>query len=557
MMSLNLKKSGFAAAVLLGLIVIGYANSLHNAFMLDDYIILFGEKGVSNKNIISLFAAHQGNFYRPVGHLYMMLLYALFENNVLPYHVANLFLFFIVVFLFYYLIEKISGHQDLALLTSALYAVHPINSMLINYVTATVITTFVLMNELCILSFWLFLERRQKIFYVVSVLFFILALLSHEMSLAMPLYLAGMLYFLKRAPLKRIVFLILPFFLLAVVYACLRMKFFSFSRVILGTDKAIEVGGSFIPSIATLIAWYVTKLVWPFKFLFLWTGTLVKTQLLLKTFLFIIAVGGFLYVVLLRWRAGLKAFLLWIFGAGFIPVAFSSFTYLPFLGPIIEPHWFYFSSIGFFALAAYLFLSWKEKLGLRIWMTVIASLIVLNIFLLRENNKLWKDQKTYCEYWLKLNPRRNLTPYYGLGKAYMNKKDYAKAAYYFQKGIDEVNYSNIFVLSDLGYCYLALGNETSAQKMLEAALNEDINYSYTYHYIGLLALEKNNPSGVVQAFSKAVQLYPKLFGSLGELALTNEVPGMTDQVWDLYRQIITHEKSEAKRLIYDPIQSRQ
>ena len=46
--------------------------------------------------------------------------------------------------------------------------------------------------------------------------------------------------------------------------------------------------------------------------------------------------------------------LVWIL-IGFVPVYLAAFR-VPDVGALIEPHWFIFSSIGFFILAAYCFL---------------------------------------------------------------------------------------------------------------------------------------------------------------------------------------------------------
>ena len=46
-----------------------YSNSLHNDFMVDDHIVLFGETGVQQRPFLALFSGSVIGFYRPVGHI--------------------------------------------------------------------------------------------------------------------------------------------------------------------------------------------------------------------------------------------------------------------------------------------------------------------------------------------------------------------------------------------------------------------------------------------------------------------------------------------------------
>lgn len=117
------------------------------------------------------------------------------------------------------IIFKISGDRKLALGTATLFCVHPINAMLVNDVTVTVISTFVILLQISFLLFCNYLNERKKIYVVGSLLCFVLALLSHEMSLFFPVYLLCLLIFLKRHEINRHIGLIcLPYVLIAVAY---------------------------------------------------------------------------------------------------------------------------------------------------------------------------------------------------------------------------------------------------------------------------------------------------------------------------------------------------
>jgi len=71
----------------------------------------------------------------------------------LGYHLLNLALFGVIVVLFFELIGRWTNNTSIAFWASLLYAVHPINSMLVNYITASVISTHVIALQLSFLFY--------------------------------------------------------------------------------------------------------------------------------------------------------------------------------------------------------------------------------------------------------------------------------------------------------------------------------------------------------------------------------------------------------------------
>lgn len=401
--------------------------------MLDDHVILFGEQGVSNKSLVKLFTEPQHLFYRPVGHLFLMASYDVFGHCEAAYHWANLLLFSGVGILFFYITYSLFQNTALAWLTALLYCVHPINSMLVNYVTVTVITTFVLTVQASFLLFIKYLDHDNKALYYGSILFFVLSLFSHEASLVYPLYLVGVLYFLRQASLKRIVGLCWPYAFLSVLYFLFRLEFFSLKAIVTAVAKVSPLFSVYISSVSNLIGWYFSKLIFPKGILFLWTGQWDEKGLLLavpKFFAVLLVVGWLIF----RYWKDRKAFALAVFVIGFIPAFWATYAHFPFTDPFIEPHWFYFSSFGFFLLLADGILSLKGKINGKVWGVILLVVFGWNLFFLRQNNVQWKSQESYCRYWISLN-QGNMTPFYGLGKALLAKGDYPAALELFEKGM--------------------------------------------------------------------------------------------------------------------------
>ena len=170
------------------------------------------------------------------------------------------------------------------------------------------------------------------------------------------------------------------------------------------------------------------------------------------------------------------------------------------------------------------------------WKCFTGVIVSALLFLLRTENTHWRNQETYCRYWLKLNPW-NLTPFYGLGKIHMNRDEYAKAVYYFQGGINRLGYNTVFILADLGYCYHVLGQEQNAYKFLNAAIDEDSSYSLTYHYLGILFLDHRMGRQAFVAFEQASRLYPRLFRSQDNMMKSKDVKGFSERILKVYEQL--------------------
>lgn len=495
--------------VILGVCLMAYATSLNNQFMLDDHVVLFGENGVENKTIVSLFNARQHLFYRPVGHLFLMLSHRLFGETAFGYHQANLLLFSIIAYLFFRITEILFQDRKLSLLVALLFCLHPIHSMLVNYVTASVISTFLITMQLGFIFFLKYIESHKRSSYVPSLLFFSLALLSHEMSMMFPLYLAAALFFIYKFPVKKVIFLVFPFVALVVVYFIFRLQFFSLQAPMKRSFMLMfGVPGIYSASMANLFSWYFSKLVWPTNILFLWTDIKFPINDYWGMLQIVLVTVIIIYLLFWRIKKELVAFGVSIFFLGLLPVFWSSFAYYPFAEPMIEPHWFYFSSYGFFLLLAYAFIRIKKFIGSRaVWVVPLVVLVVY-FLLLQRHNTVWKDQETYCRYWLKNNDR-NMTPFYGMGKSLLDKGAYQKALEYFKKGMDVAPKSTTYIYADIGYAYFLAGDYTRAQQFFVTALKKNWRYSVTHYYLGLMFLKQNQCDQAYKAFLEAKRLYPR------------------------------------------------
>jgi hypothetical protein len=397
--------------------LMGYGNSLHNHFMLDDYVVLLGERGVEHMSVSSLLTSHTHIYYRPVGHLIMLLSYHLFQTNPLGYHLVNLMLFIGIVYLFYMITKHLFRNQTLSVLTALLIAVHPIHAMLVNYITASVLSTYVLTLQFSFLFYVLYdTQRERKGWYFLSLLFFVASLFSHEMSLMMPFYVACTAYFLWKRSVQTLFQDCTPYVILAVGYLIFRYQFSAvFGYMMQGVSLAFPAFPVYIYAVMNLIGWYIGKLFVPIQILFLWNVQTDRSYFALEPLKFLFIILVLAYLIFYRWRRGIKPFALSIFVGGFLPCFWASYAYFPHTEPLIEPHWFYFSAYGFFLLIAHGIWCLKNVSRPWVWTMCLTILLTVNLSLLRSQNTLWKDQETYCRYWISLN-QNNPAPYEALAQ---------------------------------------------------------------------------------------------------------------------------------------------
>jgi len=131
-----------------GLLV--FFNSLNNKFLIDDFAFLHNPVWSSMKYIPSQWNPYREQsvgvvdahgmqvYYRPLTHILYDICYPTFKNNFWKYHLLNLILFVLASSLIYLLIEKLTGNYNLAFLTGFFYLIHPINGIVVNYVSASV-----------------------------------------------------------------------------------------------------------------------------------------------------------------------------------------------------------------------------------------------------------------------------------------------------------------------------------------------------------------------------------------------------------------------------------
>lgn len=185
--------------VLLGLILLNlaiFALNLNDFFLSDDFDWLYLTK-TSDQPLCQYFASNYfgeqgaGGSYRPMFNVIFSLNYSLFGLNPLGYHLFSLLFHIGVCFLVYLLARRLfdqSENKDkIAILAAIFFSILPNHSEAVIWAAAVgdPFATF-----FYLLAFYLYIVFRQKLSFaalLVSVLSFVIALLTKEVAITLPL----------------------------------------------------------------------------------------------------------------------------------------------------------------------------------------------------------------------------------------------------------------------------------------------------------------------------------------------------------------------------------
>lgn len=166
-----------------------YTPMLGNFFVGDDFTWFrwVAESGNSLQTIFHYFTQADGFFYRPGTKLYFLLMYSVFWLNPVIYHVVSLTLHSIVTILVFLLAKKILRNFNLSVLAAFVFIALSSYHEAIFWISSVGHLFSVLFVLLSLLLFILWDERKNIIYFIVSLVSIASSLLFHELGVVAPL----------------------------------------------------------------------------------------------------------------------------------------------------------------------------------------------------------------------------------------------------------------------------------------------------------------------------------------------------------------------------------
>ena len=159
------------------------------SFSSDDYPHLL--KNVVFDDLIgalTVFSEFDGREYRPMVRLSVWLNYQITQDAT-AFHYTNLFLHLGSVISLYFLLALLLENRRYAFFSSLLFALHPIHTTNVFFIHGRTDLVFGFFYLISLLLFFVYRKHgKDRKYYILSLLFFILGLLSKEMTISLPFF---------------------------------------------------------------------------------------------------------------------------------------------------------------------------------------------------------------------------------------------------------------------------------------------------------------------------------------------------------------------------------
>jgi tetratricopeptide (TPR) repeat protein len=502
--------------VLLGLVI--YFNSFQNKmFWDDDDIILknqftqnlkyfpkyFSENLIAGANLTS-------NYWRPLVLITFALEWQLWQNWEVGYHLVNTLFHIANAILTFFLILLLFKNQIIALFSSLIFLVHPLQTEAVTYVSGLadpLATFFILLGLISYIKFRFSPKSlNQKIYYLLSLLSFIFALLSKEIAIIMPALVVLVDFFLPpktksfREKIKNLLKTIAPFLLIIIIYALLRIFVLNFKNTSYFQNEISPA-----PNI-------LTKFLTFFKILTIYFGLFfapfnLHMERKIETFNYLspsLIIGIVIFLLLITLLFYFRKITPLVFGIiwFFIGLTRASGLIIPLNGFLYE-HWLYISQIGIalILISLGIIISKDKKYLQGILIAIFIAFIIFLSFLTIKRNEGWKDPITFYTQTLK----------------------YAPFSYR--------------VINNLGMAYADQGNLEEATKYYKKAISLDPQNPVAYHNLGNVYLKKGELNLAIDSFQKAISLDPKFIFSYSPLINIYYMQGKNKESQELLKNI--------------------
>ncbi|MFA5355848.1 MAG: tetratricopeptide repeat protein [Candidatus Omnitrophota bacterium] len=449
-----------SAIIILGLAA--YANSLQGGFVWDDYGLVVQDSYIKSwSNIGKVFTESFGsgggavsNFYRPLQALIHMIDYSLFGLNPWGYRLTSITAHILAALAAYWFISILSGSSIIAFIAGLLFLLHPIQTESVCFISGVSDPLSLLF---ILLSLRFYISNNAKTYFL-SPAFFILALLSKENAVMLPLLVLALHYAFSRRMEKKKA---LPIFFIVSVYILFRVRVSEdfISSVIIQGSTLERIPGFFIAT-----AEYSRLLIFPYG-LHLDYGNRLFSFSDPRAISGAVILSALVLIVLLAGKKKpLVSFSLLWFMIMLIPVS----NIYPVNESFMMEHWLYAPSLGLFLLFASLLCRPCGRkyttFSLRVFLALI---IAAYIFLTFRQSRYWENQEVLYKRGISYSPDSYIL-HNQLGLEYFNSGDNEKAEVSFKESI-RVNPAASGAYINLANVYRVTGREGEAKLLYAKA----------------------------------------------------------------------------------------
>jgi len=501
----------YALLLLLIISFLTYNNLLFAGFLdYDDIGNLVQNLSITDFSITSIktiFTTSVYYSYNPITFLSYALEYQLFGMSSAGFHFTNILLHLLNIFLVFRFVSLLVKDKGIALVSAALFALHPMHADVVGWISAR---SYLLGTLFFLLSLIYYIQyhnsspkKNAKI--ILSLLFFAFACLSKSQAITLaPVILLINWLFKSKYDLRQII-IVSIFFCISITTGLLTIYF----RTDIGKTEIIPEY-SFIDKVFVIsfsIVKYIYKVIYPSGLTAIESFPAKSANGSLPLMAYISPVL-ILITLICMWIFRKKGPII-IFGLlfFFLNVLVTQISFLE--DGFCANRYFYLSSIGIYlALAVLCIWIYKKAASHKYWL--ITGGLILLIFLAgitysRSGN--WKNTFSLSSSIIENSP--DVTMAYNMrGVWHYTHHEYERSIQDFNKAISIFpSYSSAYY--NRGLSLVAMQNFTSALKDYDRAIELNQNFVSAYNARGVLMLDviKDYPRAL-DDFNKAVSLDP-------------------------------------------------
>lgn len=482
-----------------------FFSTLKNSFLIyDDPESVTDNILITSLNIrhIKLFFTTPLLFmYTPLTYVSLALDFKMGGLNPMVFHFSNLLLHLFNIILVFIFIKNLSNKSEIALITAALFAIHPLNADTVSWISTRSNLLFALFFLASLIYYLSYLKNNLKLkFYFISMFFFLLSLLSKSSAIALPFILVMMDYFHQRKINLKNLAEKIPFFFIAFVFGLLTLYFRSDASKTETPFNYSLIEKFFI--FCYSIIFYLLKLVSPIHLSAVYSYPQKLNGMLPFEFYFAPLILILLIILIVRLKKNQKE-LLFGFLFFFISIAVSLVGFLE--DGFHANRYAYISYIGLFFIIGNCYHWFAEKN--KVFISILVLILIIYCVLTRERVYIWKDSITLFNDVIKKQPA-NAFAFNSRGIAKYEKHDYASALGDYSHAISlNPIYAGAFYNRAIAFYQVQDFSKSMNDYSKAIELNPFSAKSYAGR--GIIKMDVlNDLEGAIRDYNKAISIHP-------------------------------------------------
>lgn len=486
-----------------------YVKALSNGLtgLDDDFYIINNPviRDFSFNGVKAVFTAFVAGNYHPLTMLVYLCIYKFFGLDPMPYHLLNVVLHLLNVFLVFKLADRLSGKKVTALVVAILFAVHPMHVESVAWVSELKDVLYALFYLLSLLQYLRYLEHGFRVKdYIGVLLLFIASLLSKSAAVTLPVLLVAIDFYKGRKINAKVFLEKTPFLLLSVLFGILAIisqrqgGAYNGLMISYGPDNSFFL---FTSGLAFYFIWFVAPVS---LCIFHYFPVLTAGFLPWAYYMSLPVVLAIAWLVVRR-NAYRKEVL---FGVSFFLIAISVMLQVVSVGSALTAERYtYIAYIGLFYIAGQFIANTVEKNQHK---NIVVGIFCAFVFVFSvqtwDRIDVWKDDHTlfndliqknpdfYYGYWLRGNVDKRE------GNLQAAFADYSKAI--------ELNPQFEDSYYNRGIIYNAMGNIKAAIQDYNKSIQLNPKQADSYNNRGWAYYRSGDTNSAMQDYNKAIALKP-------------------------------------------------